>query len=49
MKDEELREQVKEMSEWPTFPQFYANGKLIGGCDIMHELHKEGKLKALLQ
>lgn len=49
VKDADLREQVKKYSEWPTYPQFYLDGKLIGGVEILHELHKEGKLKDLLK
>lgn len=36
VKDIELREEVKKYSEWPTYPQFYINGKLIGGTEILH-------------
>lgn len=44
----EKKEAMKEFSNWPTFPQLYINGKLIGGNDDMQELHKEGKLEAML-
>ena len=43
--DDELREQVKQFSEWPTYPQLYVDGKLVGGFDILQSFHKEGKLK----
>ena len=46
--DESIRSGVKEYSEWPTFPQLYVNGELVGGCDIMTELHTNGELKKIL-
>ena len=48
LQDNELREAVKKYSNWPTYPQLYINGKLIGGADIINEMHKEGELKELL-
>lgn len=45
----ELREHVPEFSNWPTFPQVFAGGKLIGGCDIVHEMHERGELEPLLK
>ena len=45
----ELREALKAYSSWPTYPQLYVNGELIGGCDIVVEMYKSGELKALLQ
>lgn len=45
----ELREQVPQFSNWPTFPQVFINGKLIGGCDIVHELHERGELEPLVK
>lgn len=47
--DEAIRQGVKEYSEWPTFPQLYVNGELVGGCDIMIELHQNGELAKLLK
>lgn len=47
--DEEIRQGVKEYSNWPTYPQLYLNGKLIGGCDIIVEMSKSGELKKLLK
>lgn len=44
----ELRDGVKEFSEWPTFPQLYVDGKLVGGADIVRELHASGELARLL-
>ena len=46
--DPELREGLKEYSSWPTFPQLYVDGKLIGGADIVRDLHAKGELAALL-
>lgn len=46
--DAELRQGLKELSNWPTYPQLYVNGELVGGCDIVSELHHSGKLSDLL-
>ena len=46
--DPELREALKDYSNWPTYPQLYINGELVGGCDIVVDLHKTGELVALL-
>ena len=46
--DSEVREGLKEYSSWPTFPQLYANGELVGGADIMIEMFENGELKELL-
>jgi monothiol glutaredoxin len=43
--DAEVRQGLKEYSNWPTFPQLYVDGKFIGGCDIVTELHQTGELK----
>jgi monothiol glutaredoxin len=43
-----IREGIKEYSNWPTIPQLYSNQKLIGGCDVVVQLEEEGKLQALL-
>ena len=45
----ELRAKVPELSNWPTFPQVFINGKLIGGCDIVHEMHERGELEPLVK
>ena len=47
--DPELRDRVPEVSDWPTFPQVFVKGKLIGGCDIVHEMHERGELEPLLK
>lgn len=46
--DPEIREGLKTYSNWPTFPQLYVKGELIGGCDIALELHESGELKELI-
>jgi monothiol glutaredoxin len=46
--DPELREGLKVFSSWPTFPQLYVDGKLVGGCDIVREMHARGELAPLL-
>ena len=46
--DPEVREALKTYSNWPTFPQLYVNGELLGGCDITIEMYKSGELKQLL-
>ena len=46
--DPELREALKAYSNWPTFPQLYVRGELIGGCDIAMEMYESGELQALL-
>lgn len=46
--DNELRQGLKDYSQWPTFPQLYVNGELIGGCDIVGELHESGELAEIL-
>jgi monothiol glutaredoxin len=44
----ELREALKQYSNWPTYPQLYVNGELIGGCDIIVEMYKSGELKKVV-
>jgi monothiol glutaredoxin len=46
--DQELRQGIKEFSDWPTIPQLYVDGKFIGGCDIVTDLHNSGQLGPLL-
>ncbi len=47
--DPELREALKSFSKWPTYPQLYVNGELLGGCDIALEMYRSGELQKLLQ
>ncbi|XP_010538546.1 PREDICTED: monothiol glutaredoxin-S17-like [Tarenaya hassleriana] len=48
LKDEEVRQGLKSFSNWPTFPQVYYKGELVGGCDIIMELRNSGDLKSTL-
>ncbi|CAF1702561.1 unnamed protein product [Brassica oleracea var. botrytis] len=48
LSDEEVRQGIKSFSNWPTFPQLYYKGELVGGCDIIMELSSSGDLKATL-
>lgn len=49
LSDNEVREGLKVYSEWPTFPQLYVEGELIGGLDIMKEMHESGELGDILK
>ena len=44
----EIRANLPKVSNWPTFPQLFVNGELVGGSDIMTELHESGDLKELI-
>ena len=46
--DPDLRQGLKEYSNWPTFPQLYVDGKLVGGADIVASLHESGELRGVL-
>lgn len=48
MQDEAVRQGLKEYSNWPTFPQLYVKGELVGGCDIVAEMSASGELEALM-
>lgn len=48
LEDMDIRQGVKEFSNWPTYPQLYVNGKLIGGNDIIQEMYEDGELKDAL-
>lgn len=47
--DESIRQGLKEYSDWPTYPQLYVGGELVGGCDIVTEMHENGELAVVLQ
>ena len=49
LEDAELRQGIKDFSNWPTIPQLYVKGEFIGGCDITKERFQSGELKQLLQ
>ena len=46
--DADLRQGLKEFSNWPTFPQLYVKGELVGGCDIVREMYETGELQQLM-
>ena len=46
--DPELREALKRFSNWPTYPQLYVGGELVGGCDIVLEMARSGELQQML-
>ena len=46
--DPDLRQGIKDFTEWPTVPQVFINGEFIGGCDIVTELHENGELAKIL-
>ena len=46
--DPEIFENLKHYANWPTFPQLYVKGELIGGCDIMIEMYQKGEIQPLL-
>lgn len=48
LSDPELRQGIKEFSQWPTIPQIYINGEFIGGCDIVTEMFQNGELKEMI-
>lgn len=49
LNDPEIRQGLKEFSNWPTYPQLYVNGKLIGGNDIITEMFQSGELQEYLK
>lgn len=48
LSDDEIRQKVKEYANWPTYPQLWVNGELVGGCDIVMQLFEQGKLEEIL-
>ncbi|MBI5612638.1 MAG: Grx4 family monothiol glutaredoxin [Gammaproteobacteria bacterium] len=46
--DQEIREGIKQYSNWPTIPQLYIKGQFIGGCDIITDLYQKGELQKLV-
>ena len=46
--DDEIRQGIKDYSQWPTIPQLYIKGEFIGGSDIMMEMYESGELKQTL-
>jgi monothiol glutaredoxin len=49
MADQEIREDIKKFSDWPTIPQLYLKGEFVGGCDIVKEMYESGDLMSLLK
>ena len=49
LEDMEIRQGIKEFSDWPTIPQLYVDGEFVGGCDIAVEMFQSGELQPLLQ
>lgn len=49
LEDNELRQGIKDFSDWPTIPQLYVKGEFIGGCDIVREMYESGELQSLLE
>lgn len=48
LEDDEIRQGIKEFSNWPTIPQLYINGEFVGGSDIVKEMYQSGELQQLL-
>lgn len=48
LRNPEIRQGIKEFSDWPTIPQLYIKGEFIGGCDIVKEMHQNGELAEIL-
>jgi len=49
LKDPDIRQTIKEFSNWPTIPQLYVKGEFVGGCDIIREMFEEGELEGYLK
>ena len=49
LSNEDVRQGIKDYSNWPTIPQLYVKGEFIGGCDIMTEMYETGELKPALE
>ena len=49
LQDQDIRQGIKDFSDWPTIPQLYVKGEFIGGCDIVKELFEKGELKSLFE
>ena len=47
LEDPEIREGIKEFSDWPTIPQLYVKKEFVGGCDIIREMHESGELNSV--
>ena len=49
LEDEEIRQGIKDFSDWPTIPQLYIKNEFVGGCDIVKDMFEKGELKKLLE
>jgi len=49
LQDPEVRQGIKEYSDWPTVPQLYVKGEFVGGSDIMNEMYESGELQSLIK
>lgn len=49
LEDNELRQGIKDFTDWPTIPQLYVKGEFIGGCDIVREMYESGELQSLFE
>tara|TARA_Y100000816_G_C25722143_1_gene380737 strand:+ start:105 stop:422 length:318 start_codon:yes stop_codon:yes gene_type:complete len=49
LEDQNLRQGIKDFSDWPTIPQLYIKGEFIGGCDIVKDMFEKGELKKVLE
>lgn len=49
LEDNDIRQGIKDFTNWPTLPQLYVKGEFVGGCDIVREMYEEGELQKLLQ
>lgn len=49
LRDPEIRQGIKDFSDWPTIPQLYIKGEFIGGCDIVKEMFQSGELQEILE
>ena len=49
LEDDNLRQGIKDFSDWPTIPQLYIKGEFIGGCDIVKDMFEKGDLKKILE
>ena len=48
LENQEIRQILPNISDWPTFPQVFVSGELVGGCDIISEMHESGELQKLI-
>ncbi len=49
LESNEIRQGIKDYTDWPTIPQLYVKGEFVGGCDIVKEMFEKGELKKLLE